>query len=216
MKNYHPIRNRWTIRRIIMRGIAVLREEGIRSFWFKALGELGYRRLLLFQRFLDQPIQRIMPRIPLTTELLREHDINAYLAFRPDSSRSTILQRFGAGERCFVARYDGQIVCANWAVTEQAWIPYLEREIPMQPGDVYVYDSFTAPAFRNRNIAPALAVEILKYFRGAGYRRMMMVMLPENRANRRARAKTGYRVFEIIRCVRVGSRWWCLERPRSK
>ena len=46
---------------VIRRALLTLRDEGLRSFWFKLLGECGYRRLLLLERALDQPIADYTP-----------------------------------------------------------------------------------------------------------------------------------------------------------
>ena len=83
------------------------------------------------------------------------------------------------------------------------------------PSEAYLYDSFTDPAFRGRAIAPALGVHVLERLRDAGMTRVTMAVAPENAANRRARAKTGFRPFGRMDYVRLGRRSLALA-PHSR
>ena len=41
--------NTWTLKQILMRSFEVLREEGVKSLWFKILGEIFYRRVVVVE-----------------------------------------------------------------------------------------------------------------------------------------------------------------------
>ena len=81
-----------------------------------------------------------------------------------------------------------------------------DEQLLYRTSEAYLYDSFTDPAYRGSGIAPALGVHVLGEFRRAGVTRAMMAVAPENAANRRARAKTGFRAFGRIDQLRLG-RW---------
>jgi hypothetical protein len=51
--SYSEKRPQWTAVRVWHRAKQVLREEGLKSLWFKILGETVYRRLLLLERVLE-------------------------------------------------------------------------------------------------------------------------------------------------------------------
>ncbi len=87
---------------------------------------------------------------------------------------------------------------------------FLRCRYEVGTSEAYLYDAFTDPAYRGRGIAPALGVHVLWEFRRAGLTRAMMAVAPENVANRRARAKTGFRAFGRIDHLRLGrwSRHW--------
>jgi RimJ/RimL family protein N-acetyltransferase len=182
----------------------VLREEGVRSLWFKLLGETVYRRLLLLERPLQDAIPAVTARVPVEMSLLQKSEIAEYREFRAETDVSEVQSQLDAGHWCFVARHQGRIVCARWATAERVWIDYLSCELRLAVGEVYIYDAFTRSDFRGQAVSPATSAEMLRYFRTAGYRRMVTTILPENQPNLRAVAKTGYRPYGLIGYVKIG------------
>lgn len=204
----------WTLLRILQRASEVLRKEGFKSLWFKILGETVYRRMVLMDRLLNEPIPDIMARLPVVISLLKDTELDEYLSLRPDADPSDIRRRLSAGQRCFVARHEGRIINASWATTRRAWIDYLGREIQLAPDEIYAYESFTAPNFRGQNIAPARLTQMLRYFRDAGYRRLLAAIMPENKHAFRPNAKLGYRSIGMMGYLKVGP--WRYEFCRVK
>jgi hypothetical protein len=66
---------------IVERAIKVLLKEGVgsfraklRNFWFSSLSKTGcYRRLLLLELSLEEPMPEFKCRLPLTIELLKKN-----------------------------------------------------------------------------------------------------------------------------------------------
>ena len=56
----------WTWRQILKRAAEVIREEGLRSLWFKILGETACRRVMLMERPLNEPVEQMTARLPVT------------------------------------------------------------------------------------------------------------------------------------------------------
>ena len=140
---------------LLKRAITVLRQHGVKSFCFKALDWARiYGRVVLMQCRLDEPCPDITAHVPVVIAQLKESEIDDYLAFRPDASRSEIRFRLRSGHHCFVARYRGNIVHVGWACTGGIRIGYLKRQIILASGEVHDYDNFTSPAFRGLNISP--------------------------------------------------------------
>jgi hypothetical protein len=115
--------------KVVRRAIAVLRQQGLKSFWFKILGELGYRRMLLFEWSLARPVSEDTAGLQVRFDVLRESEVDAYLAFRPDTSRTSVTERLRLGHECYLARHEGGIVAAAWTATRQVWSEYLDCEI---------------------------------------------------------------------------------------
>jgi len=171
---------------------------------FKVLGHLGYRRLLLLERLLVEPVNDIAGTSPSRVSLLGESTIEDYLAFRADAVRADIQQRWQGGDLCFAAEQDGRIVSACWVGTRRGWTEFLRCEIPLEPGDAYLYDAFTLPAYRGSGLAPAVCQAQLRHLSSEGYRRAVRGTVPENRPALRAHAKSGFRPFAMLVSVRVG------------
>src|SRR2546423_935629 len=104
---------RWKFRMALERAREVLRQEGVRSLWFKLLGETVYRRLLLLERPLQEPIPEVKARISVEVSLLQKIQIAEYLEFRAEAKESEVRSQLETGDWCFVARHQGQIVCAR-------------------------------------------------------------------------------------------------------
>lgn len=185
--------------------VEIWRDGGPRAIALKILEQTVYRRMLLIEYPLDQPAATPPPASAGTAiGQLTANEIDDYLAFRPDAEAADVRDRLERGEICFVARHDGRIVSAAWAVSGSAWIGYLGTTMPVEPHEAYLYDSFTLPAFRGQSLPVVRAAYHTRYFRGAGYRRLLAVVVPENRRGVRHAEKVGWKVFGVMGYVKVG------------
>lgn len=208
---------------VVERAIKVLREEGIKSFFFKTLSGIGcYRRSLLLERSLNEPIPEIKPQVQVTIDLLKKTEAHEYIAFRSkenlseeEDNPSLIVDRLNYNNWCFVARHEGEMISTSWAIIQRARIPSLFCEIQMANDEIYIYDSFTRPDFRGKSILPAIRAEMMRYFRAAGYRRMISQISPENKASLRAVQKVGTRPFGIMGFVKIGPWIWKFSRTKE-
>ncbi len=185
--------------------MVTLREEGLRSFWFKLLSRCGYRRLLLVERLLDEPVPDFSSRLPVEVTMLTEREIDDYVAFRPNTARSDAIDRLRSRQICFVAWHDGRIVSGAWISVQPVWISYLGCAIAVDPGDAHVYDKFTLPAYRGYGIANAVRTFHLRHLQRAGYRRAVGAVLPENGSSLRDDRKGGFRPYGMLARIRIGT-----------
>jgi GNAT superfamily N-acetyltransferase len=185
----------------------VLRTEGPRTFWFKLLGGLGYRRLYLLEHSLAEPLLAAPPwPAGLTLAWLERGELDEYVALRTFFTAEDIVARLDNGDLCLSARLNGRLVGAMWACVNRPRVQFLQREVPLAPGDVYLFDAFVIPSARGQSIAPLLSHELLRHFQQAGYRRAIRGTSPENAPALRAHAKAGFQPYARIGQVRLG-RW---------
>ena len=194
------------------RVIRVFREEGFRGIWFKTLGEIIYRRLILVSLQLDTPKEKIMTTLPIEFSILGEVDLDEYVHFRPDQTESEISSRLMAGHLCFIGKYEGRIVYACWAARQVAHIDYLSLDLGLASDEIYTYDTYTLYSFRGKNIFPAGIEYTVDYFRKAGFRRHVGCVLPENGPAVRTLSKTGYLRFGLIGYIGMGKFRWKFRR----
>ena len=192
------------IRRSVVRGIKTVRDEGLSTVWFRAIGEIVYRRVVVMECRLDRPLPQVTPRLPARITLLTAAELEGYARFRPDQAPATVSRRLDQGYQCFAAWHENRLVHAGWAATREAWIEYLRCEFPLEPGDVYQFDSYTAPDFRGLDLAAARVVWMARFFRDAGSRRLLAVVWPENRRAFRPLEKAGYRRCGWLRVLQLG------------
>jgi len=174
-----------------------------------------YRRLVLLAR----PVGLSEPELAAPTgvriAVLTPEDIGAYLAFRPEQSGAEIRARLSRGYRCFAAWQEQQIVHAAWGATQRAPIDYLSHEIELCPDEVFVFDAFTAPASRGRNLSPLRALVMGRHYHEQGYRRVLTAVHPENRVGFRPLEKVGTRPVGLIGYVGIGPLRWHFCRGRA-
>ena len=202
----------------IRRAVLTLRDEGLKSFWFKLLSQCGYRRLLLVERALDQPIADFAPRLPVDVAMLAQDELDDYLVFRPGTTRREIAGRLRSGHMCFVARHEGRIVAAAWIAMQPVWVPFLGCRIDVTPDEAHVYDKFTLPAYRGHGIANVVRAHHLRHMQRAGLRRATGAVLPENVSSLRDDTKGGFRVYGVLGRIKLGpwQRVFLLPPPRGR
>jgi GNAT superfamily N-acetyltransferase len=189
---------------VVVRAMRVLHDEGLRNFWFKLIGELGYRRVLVVAYRLQEPVPEFVPRLAVRTDLLGKGDVDAYLAFRPESDRAGLINRLDSGQLCFVAWHAGQIVSACWTAVRPTHIPFLDCDTELAPGEVYLYERFTAQAYRGQRLAHAVRTYQLRYLRNAGYRRAIGAIVPENRRAVLESRRGGFRPVGLMGRIKIG------------
>jgi ribosomal protein S18 acetylase RimI-like enzyme len=182
----------------------IWREEGFRSLFFRVLGETVYRRMVLFERPLSDPIPSAAATIPVEVSLLEPSEVDEYAAFHPSLDAAQVRDRLNHGGKCFISRHEGSIVNACWTAEGSVLIDYLGCSIQLAHDEVYVYNNYTSPRFRGCNVSIARAAVMLRHFRELGYRRLIAVVVPENKAAFRSPDKAGYRRMGLIGYIKIG------------
>jgi GNAT superfamily N-acetyltransferase len=180
------------------------RGDGRRLFSFENLAAKFHKRGIILERRLDEPIDEVTPRCSVEFGPLGPSDIEEFLRFHPDRRREYIERRFSMGDLCFAARHGGALASTTWACRSQHWVPDLHFMWHVAPGEVYLYDSYTAPQLRKRGLFPALGTHILRYFRSLEVERALTTIAPENTASIHSRAKVGFRQCGDLRCFSIG------------
>ena len=158
----------------------ITHEAGLRALWFAALGELCYRRVVVRELLLDGSAAPGRAGISVDIDLLDASQLDEYNTFRRTSDPNAVARRMEAGHKCFVARHGGEIVCACWGATENAWSGYLSRPIPLASDEAYLYDLYTAPQRRGLGIRGVITRAMHDFYKAEGKRRLLGFTVPEN------------------------------------
>jgi len=82
-----------------------------------------------------------------------------------------VLERFARGSRCYVVRVAGALASYGWVSFGEEWISELGLHIRLAPGEVYIWDCATLPAYRGQGLYPALLEHIVNDLSAEGLRR---------------------------------------------
>jgi hypothetical protein len=208
----------WTPGNALRRASQILRAEGPRVLWFRLLGEIVYRRMIFFERSLDETIASGRSELPVTISRLQPHEADDYAIFYPYVTAAEVRSRLERGHQCWVARLEGAVVHAIWTATGTARIRYLDCQILLAPDEAYIYESYTVPALRRLNLNTTRSEVMTRYFREHSFSRLLALVMPENPGGVHATLRAGYRRVGIIGRVKVGPwrRDFCRMEPDSR
>ncbi|MEO8349716.1 MAG: GNAT family N-acetyltransferase [Acidobacteriota bacterium] len=188
----------------MVRALEVLHAEGLRIAVMKILGEAVYRRLDVVELRLTPPIV-VVPEPGFDLRFVTLDDAAAYAELHPVGA-DEVVPRLERGHRCFGAWQDGRLVATRWFSIGAAPIEYLGRTVPLESGELYLYELYTAPDVRGHSVTRAAGTGAVAALAAEGVHRIVGAVLPENRSVRRAFEKGGWRVVGRIGFVRLG-RW---------
>jgi GNAT superfamily N-acetyltransferase len=112
-----------------------------------------------------------------------------------------VVGRLEAGNRCYVAWLDGQVVGYGWVADAGAAIGELDLAFRLDSRDRYLWDFVTLPAWRGRGLYPHLLQAILRAEEGG---RFWIINAPENVASARGIAKAGFADVGSLAFARAG------------
>ena len=194
----------WTPRAAAGRARDVLAHDGVRTLWFKLLGETVYRRLAL----VECPLAELPPLrdAPLAAEygFLSETDALGYTALRGYTTAAEVVARLRRGDRCFAAWSSGRLVSARWIARGETHVEYLGRTLRLRPDEVYLYETYTRPDHRGLGLSAAAGTRLLHALAAEGVACVVAGVMPESHAAVRAWQKAGYRRVGTIGYVRLG------------
>ncbi len=163
-----------------------------------------YRRLIVGYVSLDRRMPRLHSQVPGEIRLLTEQDLPHYQQLRPRQPLAEIAGRLASGQRGFATWVDGRIGDVSWLATGRVRISYLRRDLILQPGDGYIYDSYTAPDLRARFLYQATSAHVLRFCQEQGLQRALMLYAPENRAPLAVARRFGVTFAGMYVCRRFG------------
>jgi len=183
----------------------VYREKGPFGVWFGALSKLGYRRLVLLEASLEEPVPRFSPRVEAEIRPLVPEDESAFVALRQDDS-GMFGQRSHLGHECWGAWVSGRLRHVAWSGLGQARVEYLRCRLVLDERVAYAYRAYTEPAYRGLGLCSATQSACLSALRARGYRLGVAGVLPDNPGAFAPWLRVGYRRFGVVRALGAGRR----------
>lgn len=170
----------------------------------KAITTVYRRMLFLVYPLKSRTIPHFRSTLAMKFSVLTSGDIDAYRRFRPNTPLAELHARFARHDRCFASWYQGEIVDAGWVAANSVYVPYLERFLLLEPGDLCHYDSYTNPAFRGRGLFMARNSFTAECNQSEGFLRSIALVAVENRASWRVLLKSGLETRGLYTYLRLG------------
>ena len=148
--------------------------------------------MIVFERNLSGAIEEVHAKIPINIRLLSrdESDINRLVEFWPDfyahppagvNIKEMIINRLSVGEECMIAEYNGKIIHMDWIGFQNTHLfnNYVLKK-GMSPEETLAYNTYTSPEYRGNKIMDAVRIEMFKFVKRKGYKRMIAYAASQN------------------------------------
>lgn len=201
---------------IVWRSIEILREEGLLVLFSRIFGETIYRRMLLMEHLLGKPPLACQKQRPFSSCWLSPDEGARCASFHQKLTMEEICRRLSAGDRCFIGEMDGRIVHSFWAATSNARIDFLNLGLPLKPGELYLYQSFTPPEIRGRGFATATLASALEIMRREGVKRVLCCIQLDRAMGYPPFLRTGFVPSALLSSVWLGPWRWVFHRPTRR
>jgi predicted acetyltransferase len=164
---------------------------------------------------LDEPTPVITPLVPTTFCRVGAESVSVLASVMGAGSSAEILKRFETRRRCYAAWVEGKLAAYGWVSPEEEFIGELNLRIKLIPGEVYVWDCFTVPTFRQYHLYSALLTYIIAELRAEQLCRVWIGADLNNIASQRGIARAGFHyiadlVIERVLALRFA---WAQGRP---
>lgn len=132
-------------------------------------------------------------------------DAGTYARSIGTDSETSFRMRLSDGQRCYVVEDAGTVLHASWVTTTAAWTREIRSFVCVQPGDAYVFESFTAPAARGRGVYPFALESVCRALAAEDIGGLWIAVEHSNEPSMRAVRKAGFeQVGEIAYRRRLG------------
>jgi hypothetical protein len=169
-----------------------------------ALAHTVYRRLEWLELALAVDLPVIEARVPLELSFLDLDEAEEVASFRTEIDAAEVRNRFARGDRCFGARFEGELASITWIATTMARIDYLGLALKLPAGIAYQYDRWTHPDLRGLRIAPASGSQLHRGLAREGFGTLAAAVLVENRAAMANALRAGLLPVATIGWIGIG------------
>ncbi len=166
---------------------------------FEHTGVFKYRVLIFFELKVEDPISgqkagKSIELVRLAKDDIEQIDEYCDGWFKKDEA----LRRLEQGRVLFVVKEDEKMAFYQWLEFTKVDIPYIDLSFSIPDDTAYMAYIYTVPDYRGKGIASNAKPLVLNYLREQGYRRILLVITPENAASQRVNKKAGFKEYQTI------------------
>jgi ribosomal protein S18 acetylase RimI-like enzyme len=140
---------------------------------------------------LDEPMPAITPLVAAVFRRAGPESAPA-LAAAMGGAAAEVQERFETGRSCYTAWVDSQLAAYGWVSFDEEMIGELNLRLRLLPGEAYIWDCATLPAFRQKRLFSALLVYLVNELRAGPLCRAWIGADLDNVASQRGIARAGF------------------------
>ena len=151
---------------------------------------------------LGQPLPKLTPVVKATFQRVGLESAVALAETRGDNTTAEICRRLETGRRCYAARVDGALASYGWVSFDEEFVGELNLQLKFLPGEAYIWDCATKPAFRQNHLYSSLLVHIAEELQAENFCRIWIGADRDNIASQRGISRAGFRSIADLLDVR--------------
>jgi GNAT superfamily N-acetyltransferase len=145
----------------------------------------------------------LAPRLPATFVRLGPEAADTLASAMGLEDSSEVLRRFEAGRLCYAAQVEGALAAYGWVSFIEEQIGEIHLRVRLVPGEAYIWDCATLPAYRKQRLYTALLAHVLGELRAEGLCRAWIGTNQENVASQKGIALAGFQPVADVVVERV-------------
>jgi GNAT superfamily N-acetyltransferase len=158
----------------------------------------------LWVRNLDWPVpDDVAPRVPAAFNQLDLKEIESLAHLMQLTDPAAIQQRLASGKRCYVVQVGGVLAAYGWVSWKEEDIGEIGLRLHLMPGEAYIWDCATAPAYRRLRLYTALLVHIVEQLHSEDLCRVWIGADADNMASQNGMALAGFQPVADLVVTRV-------------
>jgi ribosomal protein S18 acetylase RimI-like enzyme len=155
--------------------------------------QVGQRFGTIWMLDIDEPVPAIKPRIEASFRQVGPESYAALAAAMDGDPSHITLKRFERGRDCYAAWVGDRIAAYGWVSFDEEYVGELRLTLRFLPGEAYIWDCVTVPAFRRNHLYSALLVFILGELRRQAVQRVWIGADLDNIPSQRGIDRAGFR-----------------------
>jgi ribosomal protein S18 acetylase RimI-like enzyme len=152
---------------------------------------------------LVEPISPLAARIPAAFQRLESGSLPALSSNLDGEAAAEFGRRLAAGKRSYAACVAGGLAAYGWVSFGEEFVGELNLRLHLLPGEAYIWDCATLPAFRRNRLYSALLSYIVAQLRQEGLHRVWIGADLDNLPSQRGIARAGFRHVADLLIERV-------------
>ncbi len=145
----------------------------------------------------------VVPRVPATFKRLGLEEIELLANLMPLADPAVLRQRLASGKRCYAAQVGEALAAYGWVSWHEEEIGEIGLRLHLMPGEAYIWDCATAPAYRRLRLYTALLVHIVEQLHHEGLCRVWIGANANNAASQQGIALAGFQPVADLVVTRV-------------
>jgi ribosomal protein S18 acetylase RimI-like enzyme len=152
---------------------------------------------------LDESVPVVQPLMSATFRRVDSDLLPALSSTMRGDDSAKLRTRFETGRRCYTAWVGDQLASYGWVSLDEEHIGELNLRIRLLPGEVYIWDCGTIPAFRRNHLYSALLSHMIAELRAEGFCRAWIGTDMDNKPSQQGIARAGFHYVADLVMARV-------------